>query len=162
MIFKAPCILTYLGPLHEEQRPSTTVRHLARSWASCVTSFQVISRCVISASVLRLQLMRGRPLFLLPCGFHLRAWRVVLDGGFLKVCPIQDHFLFKICLETGSCPALSQSTSFLTLSYHLMPNIRLRHVLKNVWSLLCTLPVVFHVSPLCYTEFFLHEPLSIK
>nr|KAG5687017.1 hypothetical protein BaRGS_016487 [Batillaria attramentaria] len=41
-----------------------------------------------------------------------RAWRVVLDAGFLRVCPIQPHFLCRICLATGSCPARSHSSSF--------------------------------------------------
>nr|KAG5700380.1 hypothetical protein BaRGS_029632 [Batillaria attramentaria] len=31
----------------------------------------------------------------------MRAWRVVLDAGFLRVCPIQPHFLRRICLATG-------------------------------------------------------------
>nr|KAG5699164.1 hypothetical protein BaRGS_014463 [Batillaria attramentaria] len=30
--------------------------------------------------------------------FAHRAWRVVLDAGFLRVCPIQPHFLRRICL----------------------------------------------------------------
>ena len=143
-------LLTYLdlGPLHEEQRPSTTSRHLTRSWAAFVTRFQQVSCCAISVSVLRLQLLRGRPLFLFPCGFHLRAWRVVLFGGSLKVWPIQDHFLLRICLETGSCPALSHNTSFLSLSDHLIPNILLRLELRNISSHLRTgtFPIVFHVS----------------
>ena len=138
-------LLTYLDPLHEEKRPSTTSRHLTRSWAAFITPFQQVSFCAISVSVLRLQLLRGRPLFLFPCGFHLRAWRVVLFGGFLKVWPIQDHILLRICLETGFCPALSHNTSFLSLSDHLIPNILLRHVLRNFCSCLCTFPVVFHV-----------------
>nr|KAG5707808.1 hypothetical protein BaRGS_015968 [Batillaria attramentaria] len=29
----------------------------------------------------------------------MRAWRVVLDAGFLRVCPIQPHFLRRICLD---------------------------------------------------------------
>nr|KAG5701226.1 hypothetical protein BaRGS_008602 [Batillaria attramentaria] len=29
------------------------------------------------------------------------AWRVVLDAGFLRVCPVQPHFLRRICLATG-------------------------------------------------------------
>nr|KAG5697390.1 hypothetical protein BaRGS_008816 [Batillaria attramentaria] len=41
-----------------------------------------------------------------------RAWRVVLDAGFLRVCPIQPHFLRRICLVAGSCPARSHSSSF--------------------------------------------------
>nr|KAG5706035.1 hypothetical protein BaRGS_028144 [Batillaria attramentaria] len=31
----------------------------------------------------------------------LRVWRVVLDAGFLRVCPVQPHFLRRICLATG-------------------------------------------------------------
>ena len=45
-----------------------------------------------------------RPLFLFPCGFQVRAWCVVLDACFLRVCPIQPHFLRSIYLATGSCP----------------------------------------------------------
>nr|KAG5711621.1 hypothetical protein BaRGS_016803 [Batillaria attramentaria] len=29
------------------------------------------------------------------------AWRVGLDAGFLRVCPIQPHFLRRICLAAG-------------------------------------------------------------
>ena len=142
-------ILTYLlRPAPWEQRPSTTYYHLTRFWAAFVTPFQQVSCRAITVSVLRLQLLRSRPLFLFPCGFHLRAWRVVLFGGFFTVCSIQDHFLLRICLETGSYPALSHNTLFLSLSDHLIPNIFLRHVLRNVCSRLCTFPVtvVFHVS----------------
>ena len=73
---------------------------------------QLVPCCFISASVSRLQLLRGRPLFLFPCGFQVRAWRVVLDAGFLRVCPIQPHFLRSICLATGSCPAHFHRSSF--------------------------------------------------
>ena len=34
----------------------------------------------------------------------VRAWRVVLNAGFLRVCLIQHHFLRSICLASGSCP----------------------------------------------------------
>ena len=64
-----------------------------------------------SASVSRLQLLRGLRLFLLPCGFQIRAWRVVLDAVFLRVYPIQSLFLRSICLTSGSCPALSHRSS---------------------------------------------------
>ena len=143
---------TYLGPLHEEQKPSTTSRHLTRSWAAFITPFQQVSFCAISVSVLRLQLLRGRPLVPFPCGFHVRAWRVVLFGGILKVWPIQDHFLLRISLETGSCPVLTHNTSFLSLSDHLIPNlipnILLRHVLRNVCSRLRTFDVHTFLSSL--------------
>ena len=102
-----------------------------------------LSQCFFSAS----PPASARPASLPdPCGFHLRPWRVALFGGFLRVWPIQDHILLRICLEIGSCPAPSHNTSFLSLSDHLIPNILLRHVLRNVCSRLCTFPVVFHVS----------------
>nr|KAG5706772.1 hypothetical protein BaRGS_007275 [Batillaria attramentaria] len=55
-----------------------------------------------------------------------RAWRVVLDAGFLRVCPIQPHFLRRICLAAGSCPARSHSSSFRIFSGHRMLKMRLR------------------------------------
>ena len=41
---------------------------------------------------------------------------MMLDAGFRRVCPIQPHFLFKICLATGSCPARSHRSSFEIIS----------------------------------------------
>nr|KAG5695025.1 hypothetical protein BaRGS_015849 [Batillaria attramentaria] len=46
-------------------------------------------------------------------GTHIEvvwAWRVMLDAGFLRACPIQPHFLRRICLATGSCPARFHSS----------------------------------------------------
>ena len=104
---------TYLCPsLPVEFRPSTTPRHRTLFWAALLVPNQLIPSCFSSASVSLLQLLRGRPLFLFPCGFQVRAWRVVLDAGFLRVCPIQRHFLRSICLTTGSCPARSHRSSF--------------------------------------------------
>ena len=112
-------LLTYLRPsLPVEHRPSTTPRHRTLFWAALVIPDQLVPCCFSSASVSRLQLLRGRPLFLFPCGFQVRAWRVVLDAGFLRVCPIQPHFLRSICLATGSCPARSHSSSFRIFSCH--------------------------------------------
>ena len=122
-------LLTYLCPsLPVEHRPSTTPRHRTLFWAALVIADQLVPCCFSSASVSRLQLLRGRPLFLFPCGFQVRAWRVVLDAGFLWVCPIQPHFLRSICLATGSCPARSHSSSFQSiLRMHL-------HVYVSTWS----------------------------
>ena len=91
--------------LPAEHRPSTILRHRTLFWAALSSPVQLVPCFFSSASVSRLQLLRGRPLFLLPCGFQVSAWRVVLDAGFLRVCPIQPHFLRRICLITGSCPA---------------------------------------------------------
>ena len=112
---------TYLGPsLPMEHRPSTTLRQCTLFWAVLAAPVQLVPCCFSFASVSRLQLLRGRPLFLFPHGFQVRAWHVILDAGFRRVCPIQLHFLFRICLATGSCPARSHRSSFGIISGHLM------------------------------------------
>ena len=136
-------LLTYLCPsLPVEHRPPTTPRHRTLSWAALVIPDQLVPYCFSTASVSRLQLLRGRPLFLFPCGFQVRAWRVVLDAGLLRVCPIQPHFLRSICLATGSCPALSHRSSFRIFSCHWILWMRLRQVLKYVWIFRCIVCVV--------------------
>ena len=95
------CLLTYryLCPsLPVEHRPSMTPRHRTVFCAALVILGQLVPCCFSSASVSRLQLLWGRPLFLFPCRFQVRAWCVVLDAGFLRVCPIQPHSLRSICL----------------------------------------------------------------
>ena len=116
---------TYLCPsLPVENRPSTTPLHRTLFWTVLAISDQSVPCCFSSASVPHLQLLQGRPLFLFPCRFQVRAWRVVLgsvvvlDAGFLRVCLIQPHFLRSIVwplvpvplaptdLHFGSSPAI--------------------------------------------------------
>ena len=60
-------LLTYLCPsLPVEHRPSTIPRHRTLFWAALVIPDQLVPCCFSSASVSRLQLLRGRPLFLFP------------------------------------------------------------------------------------------------
>ena len=87
-----------------EHRPAMTPRHRTLFWTALAIPVTLVPCCFSSALVSRLQLLRGLLGYLFPCGFQVRAWRVVLDAGFLRVCPIQPH-LFCICLATGSCPA---------------------------------------------------------
>ena len=109
--------ITYLCPLLPvEHRPSTIPRHHTLFWVALVIPDQLVPCCFSSASVSCLQLLRGRPLFLFPCGFQVTALHVVLDAGFLRVCLIQLHFLRSICLATGSCPARSHRSSFRILT----------------------------------------------
>ena len=96
----------------------TALHHRTLFWAALAIPVQLVPCCFSSASVSRLQLLLGQPLFLFPCGFQVRAWHVVLDAGFLSMCPIQPHFLHNICLATGSCPAGSHRSSFQTFSCH--------------------------------------------
>ena len=108
---------TYLCPsLPVEHRPSTTPRHRTLFWTALTIPVQLVPCCFSSASMSRLQLLRGRPLFFFTCWFQVRAWRVVLDAGFMGVCPIQPHFLCSICSATGSCHARSHRSSFRVFS----------------------------------------------
>ena len=103
-------LLTYLGLLQLEHRPSTIPLQHTRFWAASHAPFQLSFWALSSASVSRLQLLQGRPLLRFPWGFQLRACRVMLAGGFLSVWPIQPHFLWRICLASGSCSARSHKS----------------------------------------------------
>ena len=82
-------LLTYLGLLQLEHRPSTIPLQHTRFWAASHAPFQLSFWALSSASVSRLQLLQGRPLLRFPWGFQLRACRVMFAGGFLSVWPIQ-------------------------------------------------------------------------
>lgn len=119
-------LMTYLGlSFREEHRPSTTV-FVINMVLGCFC-------CIVPGHVLRLQsasVSRRRLfLFFLPCGFQDKAWRVVLDVGFLRVYPIQPNFFRLICMSIGSFPALFQSFSFVILLGHRMLKMLLRQVL---------------------------------
>lgn len=77
-------LLTYLGlSFHEDLMPPTTVFQRIPVWAAFAVSCQVMSCAFNSTSVSRLHVFLRPTLFLLPCKFPNRAWRVMLDGGFL-------------------------------------------------------------------------------
>ena len=114
-------LLTYLGlePL-EGHRPSTTVRQRPRSWVIRSNSLQVQPVCLASASRSLLQVFFGRPLFLFPWGFQVKAWRVMFVDGFLRVCPIHRHLLnpsramLYRCISADTCAAFPASYMVLT------------------------------------------------
>ena len=145
---KQTILSTYLGLglLQLEHRPSTIPLQHTRFWAASHAPFQLSFWALSSASVSRLQLLQGRPLLRFPWGFQLRACCVMLAGGFLSVWPIQPHFLWRICLASGSCPARSHKSVLLILSGHRMPRIRRRQVLIKHWIFWCNALVVRHVS----------------
>ena len=123
-----------------EHRPSTIPRHHTLFWAALAIPDQLVPCWFSSTSESCLQLLRGWPLCLFPCGFQVRAWRVVLDAGFLRVCPIQPYFLRSICLATGSCAARSHRSSFRIFSCHFVD------APQTVWIFSCIVCVVRHVS----------------
>ena len=129
--------LTYLCPsLPVEHRPSTTPRHRTLFWAALAIPVQLVPCCFSSASVSRLQLLRGRPLFLFPCGFQVRTWRVALDAGFLKVvrkdCTMFSNILSVCDSEAGQY--LEDWNNFVSI---LSATAKLGVVWKTMTSSLC-------------------------
>ena len=139
-------LLTYLGlePL-EGHRPSTTVRQRPRSWAIHSNSLQVQPVSLASASRSLLQVFFGRPLFLFPWGYQVKAWRVMFVDGFLRVCPIHHHLLL-ISSSAGTWLVLSQRSALLMVFGQWIFRILRRHELMKVWTLLMVVFVVLHVS----------------
>ena len=97
--------------------PLTNSLHLTRFGASFSAEFQLCPCSFNSDSVSLRQVFLGRPLLLLPCGFHLRACLVMLFGGFLSVWPIHAHFFFLISVFMWSWFALCQRSPFQTLFF---------------------------------------------
>lgn len=78
----------------------------------------------------------GRPLFLLPCGFQVRACGVMLGlGGFRRVCPIHHHLLLLISSSAGSWLVLFHRFLLLMVSNQWICRIFRRQLLMNVWIL---------------------------
>lgn len=76
-----------------------------------------------------------KPWFLFYSGFYVRAWHIMMDARFMRVCPIQLHFHREICLVTRFCDALRSNISLMITSRYLILKMRLRHVLMNVCNL---------------------------
>src|SRR4029434_2116167 len=111
--------------------PLTNVLHFARLFAVLSSSPQLSPFPAISAWTLLLQLFLGRPGFLPPCGFHFRACGVMFVSGFLRVCPIQLHFLLRISMSIGSWLVLFHRSTLLILSFPQMFIILLRQDRKS-------------------------------
>ena len=84
--------------------------------------------------------------FSLPRWFQVRAWRVMLVGGFLRVCPSHLRLRFFISSSTSSSPVLCQRSLLLMVSGQIILNIFRRHPLMKVWILLLIFFFVFQVS----------------
>ena len=130
-------LLTYLCQLFQvEHRPSTTPHHRTLFWAALAIPDQLAPCCFSSASVSRLQLLRGRPLFLFPFGLQVRAWRAGcwLPEGVSNPAPLPPQY------------QLGHRSSCWIFPYHRMLQIHLAQVLKNVRIFCCIVCVVRHVS----------------
>lgn len=113
------------------QRASTTALHLGRFIAALFASAQVILQLFSSASIVRLQVVVGLPLLLLPWGFQSRSCLVMLCWGRLRMCPIQCHLRFLMVLVIDDWPVLFHSSELLILFGHLICRICRRHLLMK-------------------------------
>ena len=99
----------------------------------------------ISPSTVLLHVCLGLPLLLLPAGFHCSDWRVMFWGSFLRVWPIQRHFLALISQSIGFWSVILHNSSLVTHSGQKTPVILLRHLLVKVCSfclMLTDMPLV--------------------
>ena len=125
-------VLTYLCPsIRWDHGPSIKALHRILRCARVTLFCQVYSIVLTSDSTSRRQVILGRPLFLFPWGFHVRACLVMLDVGFLSVWPIQRHFRF-IYFSTGSWLVVVNKVLLLNLSDHITFMILRRHLFTNV------------------------------
>ena len=117
MLVTLEILITYLCPLLPvEHRPSTMPRHRILFWAALVIPDQLVPCYFSSASESRLQLLRGWPLFLFPCGFQVRAWRVVLDAeGVSDPAPLSLQYLLGHWFLSCSLPQIFISDLLLPL-----------------------------------------------
>ena len=99
-------------------RPSTIDRQRVRSCASLSSWLQLQPVSRDSASRSLLHVFCGLPLLRFPWGLQVRAWRVMLVGGFLRVYPIHLHLRFFISSSTSSCPVLCQRSLWLMIYGH--------------------------------------------
>lgn len=114
--------LSYLSlSFREDLMPSTTFFQRIRFWAAFAASCQVMF-CAINSTMPS----DVSALFLLLCKFQDIIWPVVLDGGFLWVCPVpvpQSDLYVHWFLSRSL-----NSSSFFILSGHWMLNMSLRQV----------------------------------
>ena len=92
-------VLTYLRlytlPVYKCIGCQQQVSKCLRSWASSSFSPQLHPTSSKSAMKLHLQEFFNLPLFLLPCGFHVRACLVMLDVGF-RACGQSNLIAFSL------------------------------------------------------------------
>ena len=82
----------------------------------------------------------------LPLGIPTQSLSCYVGWWFPQRMAFQPHFLWRICLANGSCPARSHKSVLLILSGHRMPRIRRRQVLTKHWIFWSTALIVRHVS----------------
>ena len=141
--------------------------HWSLSIATFSSYFHVFPAVFISASIVLLQVSRGRPLFLLPLsGVHLNVVRVMLSRSFLIICPSHLHLLCIITVVMFRWPVLWYSSLFVIFWGQYILQIFLRQ-LQSVFvnsslflsynRLKLNLRVFLSRSYCCYGNLLCHE-----
>ena len=100
----------------------------------------------LSFSTVRLQVVFGLPLLLLPSGAQLMATLQSSLRSFLRIWPIIFHLRDITSTLSGFMLALSSSSLVLTWSCHRIRKILRRHLLWNTFTALSSPLFIFHVS----------------
>ena len=131
-IFQRKVLLTYLclfsaGNIGHRPRNATVFCPWPSSpflsW--CIPSLLFLFLCLLSLC----QVFLGLPLRFFPGGLHVVAWRVMISGGFLNVCPIH-HLISFVSFSMDSCLVIFHSVVLDTLTFELI-------ILSLVLVLIC-------------------------
>ena len=151
-VYLSLSLLPFLG-----HRPPTICLHTTRSCAVFSSSFQFFPVLLTSASKSLLQLLHGLLFFLFLGGFQVRACRVMLLGGFVKVCPNHLQRLCSISLSTGIWFVLSNNSELLKVSGQKISRMCLKQLFMKVYAFLiiqlCFAMSLSHITKLpffCY------------
>ena len=133
-----------------EHRPSTTLRHRTLFWASLASPVLLVPFCFITASVSCLQLLRGRPLFLFPCGVPCQClacgagrW---LPKGVSNPAPLPPQNLLDHLFMTLSFPQVLISDLLWPSDIENAPQTGVEECLNLLLYCLCHLPCLAPVQ----------------
>ena len=129
-----------------EHRAPTNFLHSILSCASHLSSFHVLPIFDLSSSTVLLQVPLGLPLFLLPCGFQLRAisgWRFLF---IRRTCPSHLQRLPWTSSTIQFIPVFDAISLLVTLCSHHIPKILRRHLPSKPLNLLSICLLVRHAS----------------
>ena len=137
----------YFSQCQEAHKAWTSFLHLGRFEAAWRAVFQEFQPALfLSTSTIRLQVVFGRPLFLLPSGVHPKATAQSFVGSFRSTWPIQFHLFLLTSSLIFPAPASSRTVAFDTCCCHRILKILLRHFVWKMSSFSSSPLVNFHVS----------------
>ena len=134
--------------VHVLRRARTSFLHCSVSLAFLSSSLHVWPMSFMSDSTVLLQVVFGRPCYLLPSGVHLRDTLVMLFVGFLSKCPIHRQRYFLRIPRTLMELVISCRFSFEILTGQNILSILHRQPLWKLESLLMFFLVILqHSAP---------------